>query len=93
MASIPDLLKNLETGIEGVKRRPFDRYALGPFMIWYGLKSKNMGKWPRRAMVAGGLFQLLYAWREYRQLIGAVQESPTAVLEVIKNDNQNEVTT
>ena len=85
MKSIPELFKNLETGIESVERRPFDRFALGPFMIWYGLQSKKMGRWPRRAMVAGGIFQLLYAWTEYRRLMGAVTTSPASVIDVIQD--------
>jgi len=89
MATLPELISDLEASIEKIERRPFDRYALGPFMIWYGLKSKTMGRWPRRAMVAGGIFQLIYAWREYRKLLGAAKQSPTSVLDVIKNEEIN----
>lgn len=87
MASLPKLVNDLETGIEKIEQRPFDRFALGPFMIWYGLQSKKMGKWPRRAMVAGGIFQLLYAWREYRKLMGAVKE-PDKFMDILKNEGE-----
>ncbi len=85
---MPNLIESIESGIGNIKRRPFDRYALGPFMIWFGLKSKSMGKWPRRAMVAGGIYQLVYAWNEYRKVMAAAQEGPQSFLDVIRNESE-----
>lgn len=88
MASLPDLIKSTEESIGDIKRRPFDRFALAPFMIWYGLQSKGMSKWPRRAMVAGGIFQLIYAWNDYRRLMNSATESPSAFLDVVQNETE-----
>lgn len=64
----PGVLTNLENAIENIKQRPFDLYVIGPFMVWYGLRSKKMPKFARRLMVTGGIFQIWYAWRSYREL-------------------------
>ena len=40
----PNLLNAIEKGIESVKQRPFDTYALGPFLIWFGLQAKGSPK-------------------------------------------------
>ncbi len=66
LATVEDILSDTST-------RPFDTYVLGPFLIWYGLKSKKMGKWPRRLMVTAGIYQLLYNWKNYRDAYGALQ--------------------
>jgi len=87
MASIPDLLKKTEEAILKVEHRPFDRFLLGPFLIWYGLQSRSMGNWPRRAIIAGGIYQVVYAWTEYRKLYGAVRTSPTHILRVVRNES------
>ena len=88
MASIPELFKSTEDAIASVEHRPFDRFILGPFLIWYGLRSKGMGKWPRKAIIAGGIYQMVYAWNEYRKLYGAVTTSPTDVLKVVTNKTE-----
>ena len=66
------LVGKLETQIEKLKKRPFDLYVVGPFMVWYGLRSKKMPKIARRMLVTAGLFQIGYAWKSYRELPGAV---------------------
>ncbi len=90
MASIPDILKSTEDAISKVEHRPFDRFILGPFLIWYGLKSKNMPKLARKMIVSGGIYQMVYAWNEYRKLYGAVKSSPTNVLQVVHNKTELE---
>ncbi len=84
---LPDILtKTSETlDFENAKRRPFDRFLLGPFMVWYGLKSRSMPRWPRRILIAGGIWQLVFGWQEYKRLVEASQESPKSILEVITN--------
>ena len=77
-------LDNVEEILGGVEQRPFDRYVLGPFLIWYGLKSKKMGKWPRRLIVTAGIYQLFYNWNEYRNLQAKLSDpEPSSVLELI----------
>lgn len=85
MATLPELFKETGDVIAKIEHRPFDRFILGPFLIWYGLRSKSMSRWPRRAIIAGGIYQILYAYKEYRALYGAVTASPKATLEVFTN--------
>lgn len=46
--------------------RLFDTYALGPFLIWYAMKSKGMGKWSRRTLFTAGIYTVIYNWKNYR---------------------------
>lgn len=47
--------------------RAFDVYALGPFMVWYALKSKGVGSWPRRALFIAGIYTTIYNYRKYKE--------------------------
>lgn len=87
MATLPDFFSNTASTISKIEHRPFDRFVLGPFLIWYGLQSKSMTKLPRRIIIAGGLYQMIYAWQDYKKLMAAIKISPAKVLEVIKNDD------
>jgi hypothetical protein len=71
-------LETIEDKIENVPTRPFDKYVLGPFLIWYGLKSRSVGKLPRKLLVMAGLYQVFYNWKTYREL-------PQKAGEVFKN--------
>lgn len=81
-----NLLEAIETGIEGVKQRPFDTYVLGPFMIWYGLKSKGMPDLSRKLIVSAGIWQLMYSWRKYREIPKQVVEGPRKFLALTKGN-------
>lgn len=70
------VLTKINSGLENVDRRVFDDYILGPFLIWYGLKSKGMGKWPRRALVSAGIYQIMYSWPRYKNVALALKENP-----------------
>jgi len=61
-------LDSIEKGLENVALRPFDMYVLGPFLIWYGLKSKSMPPLARKFVVTAGIWQLFYNWRKYREI-------------------------
>lgn len=87
MASLPDIFKKTGEALSTVQYRPFDRFLMGPFMIWYGLQSKKMGKWPRRVLVAGGIYQLIYGVKEYQKLMGALKEGPEETIAVITNQS------
>lgn len=71
-------LQSIELGIENVALRPFDRYVLGPFLIYYGLKSKKMPPLARKLIVTAGIWQLYYNWRNYRNI-------PADVTKLIQN--------
>ena len=75
-----NMLEAIETGIEGVKQRPFDTYVLGPFMIWYGLRSKGMPPLSRKIIVSAGIWQVMYSWRKYREIPKHVAQSPQKFL-------------
>ena len=63
--NIPELIK---TSFAEIQPRPFDKYLLGGFMVWYGLRSKQMHKWPRRVMVAAGIYQIIYSLPKIKKL-------------------------
>lgn len=63
--------KYLEEMGKGQHTRLFDMFALGPFMMWYAMKSggkRGMGKWPRRALFVSGAMTVLYNWNNYRNI-------------------------
>ncbi len=66
------VVSKVEAAIEEIEKRPFDLYVLGPFLVWYGLRSKGMPKLARRIIVTSGIFQVWYAWRDYRELPEAI---------------------
>lgn len=69
--------------IQKIEKRPFDRFVLGPFLIWYGLRSKTMNKWPRRIIVSAGIYQVIYALEDYRKVANAVQKGPGPFLDIV----------
>lgn len=68
MNKLTDFIKTIEGYIGETKTRTFDLYILGPFLIWYGIKSRGMPKIARRLLVTGGIYQIFYSWNKYRQL-------------------------
>ena len=79
-----NFITNIEDTITSVERRPFDRYVLGPFLIWYGLRSKKMNKWARRLITTAGIYQLFYNWNEYRELQAKLTSpEPSGLLDLI----------
>lgn len=80
------LIEAIEKGIENIKERPFDTYVLGPFMIWYGLKSKGMPKVARTVMVSGGIWRIFYSWRKYREIPQNIVEAPKKFLNLTQVD-------
>lgn len=59
---------DIESLIKSQKVRAFDIYALGPFMMWYSVKSKGMGRWPRRALFISGFMTMLYNYENYKKV-------------------------
>ena len=45
--------------------RLVDVFALGPFMVWYGLTTKRPPGWARTLMVVAGVATVLYNARNY----------------------------
>ncbi len=62
------------------KARLFDTYALGPFLIWYAMKSKSMGKWSRRTLFTAGIYTVIYNWKNYRAAQDYLATQAQAVL-------------
>lgn len=62
-----------------IKERPFDKYILGGFLIWYGIKSKSMPKLSRRLLVSAGIWRIYYSWSTYQKIGAEIAEllSPT----------------
>lgn len=57
--------------------RWIDVWALGPFMVWYGLKARGVPQWARSAMVLSGVLTVVYNGANYyaRQRYDAAQET------------------
>lgn len=58
----------LEKLLKSQKVRAFDVYALGPFMMWYAVKSKGMPRWPRRALFISGFMTMVYNYENYKKV-------------------------
>jgi hypothetical protein len=61
-------LTDIESLIKSQKVRAFDIYALGPFMMWYSVRSKEMPRWPRRALFISGFMTMLYNYENYKKV-------------------------
>lgn len=61
-------LEKFKVAVSRMDERQFDKYVLGPFLIWYGMKSKGMNKKARRILVGAGIFQIFYQWGKYTEL-------------------------
>jgi len=61
-------LRDLEPYIKSQPMRLFDIYALGPFLMWYAYKTRDMGRWPRRALFISGFMTILYNYDHYKNI-------------------------
>lgn len=51
---------------KGQRMRLVDVFLLGPFLVWYGIRSDGMGELERAALVASGVGTIVYNARNYR---------------------------
>lgn len=49
-----------ECDVKGQTVRLVDVFALGPFMVWFGVKAEGVPKWARATMVAGGVSTIAF---------------------------------
>lgn len=71
---------DLEALIRAQKVRAFDIYVLGPFMMWYSVRSTGMAAWPRRALFISGFMTMLYNYESYKKAKDwLVSEGPTVL--------------
>lgn len=61
-------LDELDSILKSQKVRAFDVYALGPFMMWYAVRSKGMGPWSRRALFISGFMTMVYNYENYKRM-------------------------
>lgn len=73
-------MNSLDQILSTQKIRVFDVYALGPFMVWYAMRSKDMGAWPRRALFVSGVYTIIYNWKNYKAAEAALAEKVQAIL-------------
>lgn len=73
-------METLDQLFAAQKVRLFDTYALGPFLIWYAMKSKSMDKWSRRTLFTAGIYTIIYNWKSYRDAEGYLAAQAKAVL-------------
>lgn len=89
--NIQEFLTETETRIKEIKERPFDRYLLGPFLIWFAVNSKSMGKLPRTMLLSAGLYQIFYSWNNYQRIAIPIQNQDLqGVWNEIKNQGVTE---
>ena len=66
---------DVKQSLESVQPRFFDTYILGPFLVWYGIKSGGaMNKNVRRIMVSAGIWTLFRNWKEYGNIQAKINE-------------------
>lgn len=59
------------------QKRGFDKYVLGPFLIYCGMRYKNLPRQVRRLFVGAGIFQIFYSWQHYTQLQTKITQAVT----------------
>ena len=92
MANISTYADEIDTTLKSVRKRPFDRYALGFFMMWYALKSKTMGKNVRAVLLSSGIYTIIYNLEEYKKLDNALQKGTVQdVLTVVLDTDFNTI--
>ena len=86
---IPAYFNSVSESALNIKRRPFDRFILGPFLIWYGLKTKKMHKIPRTMIISAGIYQIIYSVKDYQSLTAALRAgNAEGVYNVITNTDK-----
>lgn len=68
--------------IVNMEPRGFDRYLLAPFLIFVGVKYKRIPKQVRRMLVAAGIYQLMYSYKDYL----ALQDDAKKLLSTLKEN-------
>lgn len=62
--------------------RPFDRYVLPGFLIWYAWASKRpMGRWTRRMLFTAGVYAVYRNLSAYREIAQQAQIALNPVVE------------
>ena len=74
-------LSELDPLFAAQKVRLFDTYALGPFLIWYAMKSKGLGKWSRRTLFTAGIYTVIYNWKSYRAAEATLEAKAALILQ------------
>lgn len=48
--------------------RLFDVFVLGPFMIWFGSRSKKPDDLAKNFLVSSGIGTIIYNWKNYQRI-------------------------
>lgn len=80
--------EQFEADIAKIKPRVFDIYILGPFMIYFAMKSKKgMGRWTRRMLFTAGLYTVYRNWQSYKTLPETVRAGMIPAIQSKENTN------
>ena len=82
---LKESLHSLEDWLDNAKPRTFDKFLLGPFLVWYGLQYRKTPKLARRLLITAGIWQIFYSWKHYRELPHNLSELPKLVNSAISN--------
>ena len=73
--NIESLLVKTDELVKSQPVRLFDVYALGPLLIYAGMKGKSgLGHWTRRALFVSGVFTIAYNWQRYRNVKSEIEK-------------------
>jgi hypothetical protein len=61
-------IERLKEIIISQEKRGFDQYLLAPFLLFVAYKYDKLPKKIRRVMFGAGVFQLMYAYKNYIKL-------------------------
>ena len=68
-------LERFEQDLARMRPRAFDIYFLGPFMIYFAVRSKaGMGRWTRRILFTAGVYTIYRNWQAYKSIPATAAE-------------------
>jgi hypothetical protein len=76
LITTPYGLADFEKDMTDVKPRFVDIWVIPPLMIYLGLglKSKPLGRWPRRMLFTAGAYMLMRNYASYKQSVVTLQK-------------------
>jgi len=58
--------------VKNQKKRPFETYILGPFLMWYAFKDKGMSRRARRMLAAAGAYVVMRNINSYQEALASL---------------------
>jgi len=58
--------------VKNQKKRPFETYVLGPFLMWYAYKDRGMSRRARRMLAAAGAYVVMRNLNSYQEALASL---------------------